>query len=274
MTHPLVSVIIPCYNHGKYIEEAIASVEQSSEPRTEIIIVNDGSDEELTLNKLNELGKSGYRVIHQKNMGVSKARNRAITESSGKYILPLDADNKITQFFIQKAARILEENPEFSVVYSDKIIIRNNTEYVIKVGGFDFPRLLRRNYIDTCAVFRKTLWEQTGGYDEKIMGLEDYDFWLSAAKRGFKFCYLPEPLFFYRILENSMSRSRAGSLVYKEIRTYIHQKHSDQFTPEMLKMIRLAKEAENNNKYLLRSSVKYLYRWAISLFGMSRKNTY
>ena len=96
MIQPLISIVIPCYNHGQYIDEAIISVEEYKNKDYEIIIINDGSTDNFTNIRLEELKEGGYNVIVQKNQGLGKTRNNGIKIANGKYILPLDADNKIT----------------------------------------------------------------------------------------------------------------------------------------------------------------------------------
>lgn len=185
---PIISVIIPCYNHGIFIEEAIKSVEKSDRKDYEIIIIDDGSTEIETISKLEQLRLNGFHVIYQENMGAMGARNNGIRNSIGKYILPLDADNRIMPQMISKAVQILENDPRVSIVYSDREMfgIANETK---KVGTFRLPDMLLDNYIDACAVYRKDVWTKTGGYDENLpmQGWEDWDFWLTAYSHGFKF---------------------------------------------------------------------------------------
>ncbi len=90
---PKVSVIIPCYNHGKYIDEAVDSILNQTFKDFEIIIVNDGSTDELTNNKLKQYDKPKTFVINKENEGLSVARNTAIKRAVGEYILTLDADD-------------------------------------------------------------------------------------------------------------------------------------------------------------------------------------
>jgi glycosyltransferase involved in cell wall biosynthesis len=94
MSNPRISVVIPCYNHGIYIQDAIDSVEASSCKNYEIIIVNDGSTDAFTTKKIGELIKRGYHVINHPNQGLARARNNSIAAAVGEYIMPLDADNK------------------------------------------------------------------------------------------------------------------------------------------------------------------------------------
>jgi glycosyltransferase involved in cell wall biosynthesis len=116
---PKVSVIIPCYNQGKYIDEAVDSVLSQTFLDYEIIIVNDGSTDALTNSILKNYNKPKTKVIHTLNNGVSAARNIAIDNSQGEYILPLDADDKIAKDFIELAVNIIESRPDIKIVYSE-----------------------------------------------------------------------------------------------------------------------------------------------------------
>jgi glycosyltransferase involved in cell wall biosynthesis len=115
---PLVSIIIPCYNHEKFIEETILSVLQSTYRPIEIIVVNDGSTDqsELVIKRIADCYKN-IQYIGQENAGPSAARNRGIEKASGTYILPLDADDLISDNYIEKAVDVLEKQPHVKLVY-------------------------------------------------------------------------------------------------------------------------------------------------------------
>ena len=233
-----ISVIIPCFNHGIYIQEALDSVLITKYPfEYEIIIINDGSTDPITIKILEGLNDSRIQVIHQKNAGPSVARNNAISHSRGKYILPLDADNKISPKFLCKGFEILTSNEGISIVHSKgiKFGLNNKSEF----GGIvDFQQLVLYNTVDTCALFRKTVWEKVGGYDEFLSkrGLEDWDFWLCCAENGFKFHFIDEVLFYYRENENSRTMKVANNNL-EIVVNYIQKKHAN-FIVETYKALR------------------------------------
>ena len=211
-----VSVVVPCFNDGEFLPEAVASVMNISRDDIELIVVDDGSTDGRTRTEVDALIASGLRVIRQQNRGLAAARNAGVLASEAKYILPLDADNRLRLSYIEHGIRILDANPHIGVVYAD-------AEYIgmragrWHVGSFDRDRLLRWNYIDACAVYRRSIWEQNGGYDSTmpIQGLEDWDFWLSTFAHGWNFAYVPEVLFEYRVTENSMIARASGSEAYR-----------------------------------------------------------
>jgi len=213
MASPYVSVIIPCYNQGKYIDDAVNSVLNQTYQDFEIIIVNDGSQDQETINILNDYNKSKTRVIHVVNQGVALARNFGIKESKGKYILPLDADDKINCTYLEKAVNILEQNTSIGIVYCE-------AEYFgTKTGKWDlpeynFPGILSSNCIFCSAFYRKSDWEKTTGYNSNMIhGWEDYDFWLSLIELGVEVYRIPEILFLYR--QKTSSRDTDMTYVQK-----------------------------------------------------------
>lgn len=222
----LISVIIPCYNHGQYIDDAISSVEQYKGNDYEIIIVNDGSTDEHTNMHLSELKDRGYNVIFQENQGLGKTRNNGIKIAKGEYILPLDADNRISPDYISKSIKIFELYPDVSIVYSDRQCF-GNINSIYKAGEFSKERIVDGNYIDACAVYRKSLWELVGGYDEgmPLQGWEDWDFWLMAIEKNANFYYIAEPLFDYRVVDNSMIHILNNSDTTNLFK-YLYKKHS------------------------------------------------
>ncbi|MCI5167028.1 MAG: glycosyltransferase family 2 protein, partial [Candidatus Electrothrix sp. GM3_4] len=114
---PRVSVVIPCYNQGSFIDETIHSVLAQTWQYFEIIVVNDGSTDPFTVNHLQQLNFPKTRVLHTENQGLSSARNNGIREAQGEYILPLDADDRIGPTYLEQAIRLLDADPELGIVY-------------------------------------------------------------------------------------------------------------------------------------------------------------
>jgi glycosyltransferase involved in cell wall biosynthesis len=163
-----ISIIIPCYNHGQYLLEAIESVEQLKADRTaEIIIVNDGSTDKHTIEVLARLEADHWKIITQKNQGLAQARNNGIRSSASPYVLPLDCDNIIIQSFVMDSIKVLNSNSSIDIVYSDCSHFGDKKFYK-NVGEFDPCRLINDNYIDACAVYRREVWEELKGYDKNI----------------------------------------------------------------------------------------------------------
>jgi glycosyltransferase involved in cell wall biosynthesis len=195
---PLVSVIIPCYNYGHYVEEAIDSVLQQTFQNFEIIVVNDGSTDPVTIEVLKHLKKPKTRVIHQANKGLPEARNEGIRHAEGKYICCLDADDTLEPTYLEKAVALLEANPGIAFAYS-WVRLFGDEEKIWYTEPYDLEKLLRYNHISVASVFRYDAWKQVGGYcSEMRQGYEDWEFWIRLGSHGFRGQLIPEALFNHR----------------------------------------------------------------------------
>lgn len=223
---PKISIIIPCYNQGQYLNELLQSVKACDENLFEVIIINDGSTDEATNAVCKDLQTQGYIVIFQENKGLSGARNTGINLAKGKYILPLDADNKIRPEYITKSIEILDEKEEIAVVYGNAGNFGERSG-VSKPGPFNMQRLMLANYIDACAVIRKSVFDRVGLYDTNMkLGWEDWDLWLRIAFADCNFYYIDEILFDYRVTGNSMSKTLYNNYQKPNgIENYIHKKY-------------------------------------------------
>ncbi len=196
-TNPAISIICPCFNHGRYIGEMLSSVFAQTFPDYEVIIVNDGSTDD-TRQRLDHLRHERVTLIHTSNRGPSAARNTAIAAARAPLILNLDADDKIAPSFLERAFAVFGADPDLGIIYSEVQF------FGARSGRFELPpyslaAMLQDNVIHSTSFFRKTDWEAVGGYSEEfIHGLEDYDFWLSILEKGRRVYRIPEDLVFYR----------------------------------------------------------------------------
>lgn len=203
---PLVSVIMPCYNQGRYLDEAVESVLAQTYEPVEIILINDGSTDEQTVQLLQTYQKPKLSIIHTTNCGPSSARNTGIRQATGHYILPLDADDRIAPTFLEKAVPILQAEPNVGIVYSQADLFGEQSGR-FDVPTYSFPEILLGNMIFNTSLYRKADWEKVGGYrDNMVWGWEDYDFWLSLIELGRTVVQLPEVLYFHREVPNSRSQ--------------------------------------------------------------------
>lgn len=228
MSLPLVSVVIPCFNQGHFIADAIKSVQLSTYSNFEIIIVNDGSTDSETNAFLGNLKADGLSVIFQENQGLAGARNTGIQKARGEFILPLDADNMIRSGFMSKSVEILVAHPDVSVVYGNAEVFGSKSGQLIP-GPFNLQRMMLGNYIDACAIIRKSVFEKVGLYDKMpVMGYEDWDLWLRIGFANGRFYYLNEIVFDYRMVANSMMRTvNANIAKQNEIELYFSRKYDD-----------------------------------------------
>lgn len=207
---PIVSVVIPCYNYGRYVVEAVDSCLNSTFDDIEIIVVNNGSTDPYTNQVLSGLSKPKTKIIHiEHNKGLSNGRNVGIQAAKGRYILPVDADDMIHPTLIEKAYRVLEDKPEVGFV-TVGVECFGDWYYLWLPPAFDFNRLLMENIACVSSLFRKQAWQDVGGYNESMLnGYEDWDFWISLAEKGWLGDAIPEYLLHYRRHSSNMSSESA-----------------------------------------------------------------
>ncbi len=203
---PQVSVIIPCYNHGAYVDEAVQSVLVQTYPDFEIIIVNDGSTDEATNRILETYTQPKTQVLQTSNQGLAQARNNGIAAARGEYILPLDADDRIGRTYLEKAIGVLQRQATVGIVYCKAEFFGEQTgEWGLP--PYSLEGMLTSNMIFCSALYRRTDWELVGGYNNGMPAWEDYDLWLSLIGLGRGVYQIPEVLFYYRQRQGSMLRS-------------------------------------------------------------------
>lgn len=209
MTDPLVSVIIPCYNQGQFLAEAIDSVLAQTYPHVEIIVVNDGS----TDNTVDVAASYGDKIkyIWQENSGVSVARNRGILESRGDYLQFLDADDLITPLKLSQQLEAFFMYPEVGVVYSegryiDDTGVDQGPVALNHGSGWVFHRMLSLDQtVIHAPLLRRQYVAAAGLFDASLPAAEDADFWVRMAQQV-PFLALPYDHFRYRV--RGISRSK------------------------------------------------------------------
>lgn len=223
----LFSVVIPCYNHAKFLEETIDSVLNSVYPNIEIIIVDDGSKDESKKVAESLVAKySNISYVYQQNQGPSLARNNGISKANGIYILPLDADDLISKDYISEAVAVLKRDAAVKLVYAEAEKFMEKTG-PWKLKPFSLYNLARNNMIYVSGVYRKADWVAVGGYsDDMIWGREDWEFWIKLLKNGGKVVKLPFVGFYYRI-QSTSRRKTMNDEKKKNINAYINEKHKD-----------------------------------------------
>jgi len=228
---PKVSVIIPCYNQGQYVDEAVDSVLGQTFQDFEIIIVNDGSTDEYTNEKLKNYNKPKTRIIHTTNQGLAAARNNGIKASCGEYILPLDADDRIGIEYLEKTVEILDSNNNIGIVYCEAEYFGEKTGKW-HIPDFSIEKILSENLIFCSAFFRRNDYDKTIGYNSNMLyGWEDWDFWLTLIEHGIDVHKINITCFFYRIKQNSMTKNidvRIRNFLYGKIyenHNKLYQKH-------------------------------------------------
>ncbi|MDX8568438.1 glycosyltransferase family A protein [Elizabethkingia sp. HX XZB] len=226
MENKLVSIIVPCYNHAVFLSECIESLLQQSYQKWECIIVDDGStDETKIVAQLFSNRDKRIHYLYKENGGLSSARNFGIKNSLGEFILPLDADDKITPVYIEKAIEVFAKNSDIALIYG-RANFFGDIEKEWDLPKYDYPNLLYGNQIYCSSIYKKELYELSNGYDEDMKdGFEDWDFLIRAL--DYRIIYkLEDVVFFYRIKNNSMMQSlNANKLKHIQVKKYIYNKN-------------------------------------------------
>lgn len=243
---PKVSVVIPLYNQGKYIQEAIDSVKESTYKNIDIVVVNDGSTEQETNDIFDQL--EGVVKVYQKNGGLSCARNTGIHVSTGEYILLLDADDKVHPLYIEKATQALVNNPDISYIACYTRYFES-WNFVQAVFCFvpELMLFMNTDSINSSSLYRKEAIVSIGGFDEEMISYEDWSFYISMHEAGLKGDVIPLPLFYYRRRYDSMVFTTALPRRIFLIQ-YMFSKHSkivDEYSKSMIfYLLQLWKAAE------------------------------
>ncbi|HZH44662.1 MAG TPA: glycosyltransferase [Lysobacter sp.] len=193
-----MSIVIPCYNAGELLLEAVNSALAQTYSDIEIIIVDDGSTDARTREILRTHTWPRTRVMVQANAGPAAARNAAIAAARGEFILPLDADDRIHPTYVEKAVAVMRANANVGIVYCKAMRFgQSNGPWALP--PYTLRELVIDNVIFVTSLFRKADWEAVGGFRESLRyGIEDYEFWIRIVALGREVVQLDEYLFFYR----------------------------------------------------------------------------
>ena len=184
---PLVSVMTPCFNHGEWLRECIESVRAQTYPAVEMIVIDDASSQADTHAYLSELeGAADVEVLRmERNSGPSAARNRGLELARGRYVLPLDSDNLLLPDAIERLVNQLQGAGERVGFVYPTIQYFGNRELYFEPPAYNAWLLTKGNYIDTCALIDRSVFDAGIRYPEEIvLGHEDWDFFLTLFEHG------------------------------------------------------------------------------------------
>ncbi len=244
---PKVSIIIPCFNLGEYLDDAINSVKAQTFNEWELIIVDDGSTDHKTRSTLKRIKKDypNFGIFSKRNSGLPDTRNFGIERATGEYIVCLDADDMLAPEYLGKTVAALEADKQgnigFVTTWLQEFGARNN---LWKTSDYNLPELLLNNVVHAGSIFRKDVWEKVGGYRKNMKrGYEDWDFWLTIVENGYRWKVVKEPLFWYRIRDNSMLLSAKATHVdiYKDLFNSHRRLFLDNFKDVILENAREAR---------------------------------
>lgn len=237
----LLSIVIPYYNMGRYLQETMHSLEQVEYKHRQIIIVNDGSTDAGSLQVLAMYrGRPGVMVIDSVNKGLAAARNRGVEMARGEFLAFLDADDKVSPVYYSRAIEALRkwDNVHFAGCWTRYFEASSRTWPTFSPEP---PLVLFHNTVNSSALVYKRASFLAGGLNDTGMtfaGLEDYESVVSMTVKGLGGVVLPEQLFHYRVRTDSMIRK-----ITREKKLYLHkyicEKHSEayaRFAAELLSL--------------------------------------
>ncbi|WP_370479361.1 glycosyltransferase family 2 protein [Tamlana flava] len=278
---PKISIIVPCFKHAHYLDEALQSVLEQSYRDWECIVVDDGSPDNTALVAQAWVDKDKrFKYVHQENKMLANARNFGISQAQGEFILPLDADDKIAKDYVALALEAFRENESLKVVYcrAEKFGSESGTW---ELKPFSLFNLSQENVIFCSALFRKKDWEIVGGYDENMRyGWEDWEFWIALLKKGGQVKRLETVGFYYRTQQNSMVKNM-NSIHYKYLLDYLSIKHADFFVAQQGSFFELSEKIEQSKNLELNKlkSKKYVIDvfckrfFGFSIFGLYKNES-
>jgi GT2 family glycosyltransferase len=234
---PRISVLVPCFNHGEFIAEAIDSVVGQTFSNWEIIVVDDGSTDQSTLTCLQALQSPRTRILRTENRGLPAARNFAASQASGALFCALDADDQLAPTWFEKGVAALDAQPELAFV-SHWLQAFGDEHWKWTPVSCDLPDLLARNTVNGAALLRREAYFAVGGYDESMReGCEDWDLWLRLVEHGLRGVILPEILFHYRRSATSMSRTMTADGGYRRPLRRLVEKHEASYHAHLVDVI-------------------------------------
>jgi glycosyltransferase involved in cell wall biosynthesis len=243
VSSPFISVLLPCFNDGEWIDEAMASVEAQTYQHFEVVVVDDGSTDPATRDKLRRLSGSRVRLIESDNRGLPGARNLAARHALGDLFCALDADDRLAPQWFEKGVALLEARPDVAFV-SHWLETFGDEHWTWTPRSCELPALLTRNTVNGAALVRRAAFDAVGGYAEHMRhGCEDWDFWLRLVEQGHRGEIIPEVLFFYRRRATSMSRVMTADETYQRPLRELVSRHAGAYRTHLIDVV-LAKEAE------------------------------
>ena len=274
MEKTMVSVIVPCYKQAEYLPETLDCILAQTYQNWECIVIDDGSPDNTGDVASAYAGRDPrIKYMRQENSGVSAARNNAIRHSSGKYILPLDADDIVAPIYLEEAVRYFESHPECKLVYglAEKFGVVNGRW---ELPEYDFHRMLFENLIFNPAVYRRSDFDKTIGYNENMReGIEDWDFWLTLLGPEDKVHRIEEVVYYYRIRKSSRNTVADDEEKMTRLFRTIYENHKEyyqEYVKDIVKYVRKCNAAQGRIDKLNNSLSMRIGRAVTLPFGKFR----
>lgn len=255
--NPLVSIIIPVYNRKKYINRAIDSVFSQSFYDFEVIIIDDGSEDNVKEVLADYAKDKRFKYVYQNNQGVSVALNNGIAKSNGRYVSLLHSDDYwCDNDKLKKQVSFLEKNKDFSLIGGGIIRIKEDKTIVNKILFPEDDEKIRKAMLFSClfassaVIFTKKAYLSSGGFDKKLEVCEDWDLWLRMGMIG-KFYNFQEYFACYQESKKSLSNS-----FYRK---------------SLLNNIKIVKKYKNNYPFFRKALLLRFFYYLYSFIPFNRK---
>jgi glycosyltransferase involved in cell wall biosynthesis/ubiquinone/menaquinone biosynthesis C-methylase UbiE len=223
---PRVSVVIPCYNLGRYLYEALSSALRQTVQPIEVIVIDDGSTDDYTRLVIDAISHPWVRVMRQENRGLAAARNAGVHAARASFLCCLDADDRLHPEFFARALLLLESDPGIGFVTSHYREFDGRSG-LVAYPTCTFPEMLVINRAMVSSLFRREAWERAGGYCETLSGMHDWDLWIGMLEAGYRAEVIPEVLFEYRVRPGSMYATTSKPEHYATLVRRILERHED-----------------------------------------------
>lgn len=222
LSKPSVTVVIPCFNYGRFVSEAVESVLNQSYPHVDVIVVDDGSTDPMTKEVVDRLATYRVCVHKQTNQGLAAARNAGAGLSNSEFLLFLDADDRLHPHALSLMLWLLIKNPDTSYVYtSQRFFGDDNLIWEPQIyNGYD---LLWSNHPSVCSLIRRDAFYSVGGYSSgMVVGYEDWNHWIMLLDAGHFGLRLRAPLFEHRRHGHTMTHDAhlRRHLLHRKIRSH------------------------------------------------------
>ena len=205
---PKVTVYITNHNYGSFLEQAINSVLSQSFEDLELIIIDDGSNDNSREIIKKYKSNPKIKTIFQKKKGLNASNNVALKEAKGDFLVRLDADDFLEKCAVENMYELLNKNQEVAMVFPDYFNVNKSGKIINRVFRHDFNKevsLLDQPAHGACTMIRKKVLEEVGGYDEEFDRQDGYDLWLKIIFK-YRVMNLNEPLFYYRQHDKNLTK--------------------------------------------------------------------
>lgn len=269
---PLVSIVVPCYNHEKYVKTTIESIIQQTYENIELIIIDDGSSDKSVdiIKEMATLCKDRFhrfKFIHRENKGLCRTLNEGIDLAEGKYFCSLASDDIYIENKIKIQVEFLEKNNEYGMCYGKVLVFENSIKNTFDYNNSNKSGLIFNDLInDGCFIpapsvlIKKEVFKIVGKYDESLW-IEDWDMWLRIARK-FKIGYIDKYFAYYRKHDSNISK-QSYKMYEAQVKIFEKYKYLDNYEDiirnrKIQWFTSLAKKHKRESIKYLPFSLKYL----------------